>query len=142
MTTVAPVFHAELTDKGVVWDQAEIVARSKWIRGLRTRGVQYIDITIKPHKSQRSLDQNAYWWGVPVELVSKFTGYTPDQAHYWLLGEYGGYERTVTGHEVPRIASSKRMNTEEFTKLIDWVLEWAPSTLGIEVPAPGEAEAA
>lgn len=98
-------------------------------------------LTLKPTKAQRSLDQNAYWWAVPVEILAEHCGYTPAQMHYALLGECFGYTPGPTGHPVPNVPSSSELNTAEFTKLIDWVLTWAPTELGVVIPAPDERAA-
>jgi hypothetical protein len=38
--------------------------------------------------------------------------------------------------------SSSDLTVEEFTHLIDWVLTWAPTELGVTIPSPNEWEAA
>jgi hypothetical protein len=97
---------------------------------------QEITVTVERKKRSRTLDQNAYWYAVPVKILSDELGYTPSQMHYALLGEYGGYKSGPTGQAVPNIASSSDLSTEDFAKLIDWVLDWAPSQLNIVIPPP------
>jgi hypothetical protein len=93
-------------------------------------------VSVTKKTRPRSLDQNAYWWSVPVKLLSEELGYTDAQMHYALLGEYGGFQDGPTGQAVPKVASSSQLTTEEFAKLIDWVLDWAPSQLGVVIPEP------
>lgn len=100
-----------------------------------------IDVEIKRHRDKRSLDQNAYWHAVPVDLLAEHCGYTHDQMHYALLGEWGGYIDGPNGQPVPRIASSSKLTTDEFSKLIEWVLTWGPSEMGVIIPAPNEEAA-
>lgn len=99
-------------------------------------------LTLKPYRAQRSLDQNAYWWAVPVKLVAEHCGYTPTQMHYALLGECFGYKAGPFGEAVPNVPSSSDLTTDEFAKLIDWVLTWAPSELGVVIPEPGHEHTA
>lgn len=95
-----------------------------------------VTVTVEKKTRKRTLDQSAYWWAVPVKILADELGYTPNQMHYALLGEYGGYESGPTGQAVPKVASSSELNTEEFAKLIDWVLDWAPSQLNVVIPPP------
>ena len=91
-------------------------------------------------RKQRSLDQNAYWWSVPVAILADHCGYEPDQMHYVLLGEWRGYVDGSLG-KVPRCTSSSKLSTAEFTELIEWVQRWAAMELNVQIPAPNEAAA-
>lgn len=105
---------------------------------LRKYAGALLDVVIRPHRAQRSLDQNAYWWAVPVELIAAHCGYEPEQMHYVLLGEWRGYIEGPRGQAVPRCASSSKLTTAEFTELIEWVQRWAVQELSVQVPAPNE----
>ena len=97
-----------------------------------------IDLTIKRHKSQRSRDQNAYWWAVPVAILAEHCGYEPEQMHYAILGQWRGYIEGLGGQQIPRCVSSSKLNTAEFTELIEWVQRWAAMELDVQIPAPNE----
>jgi hypothetical protein len=105
-------------------------------------GRKVVEIVIRKPRTQRSLDQNAYWWAVPVKILAEFCGYTENQMHYALLGECFGYEPGPHGVPVPVKPSSADLSVEEFTHLIDWAQQWAASELGVDVPGPDEARAA
>jgi hypothetical protein len=100
-----------------------------------------VDVTVKAHRSHRSLDQNAYWWAVPVAILAEHCGYEPEQMHYVLLGEWRGYEPALT-NPVPRCASSSKLTTGEFSDLIEWVQRWAATELDVQIPSPNEWQAA
>lgn len=93
-------------------------------------------VTVTKKVAKRTVDQNAYWWAVPVKIMAAELGYTDNQMHYALLGEHGGYKVGPTGQPVPNIASITDLNREQMAKLIDWVLDWAPSELNITIPPP------
>lgn len=99
-------------------------------------------VSVEKKKVSRSLEQNAYWWAVPVQILAEELGYTPSQMHYALLGECFGYREGPAGHAIPNVPSSSDLTVDEFKKLIDWVLVWAPSELHIDVPPPNEARVA
>jgi hypothetical protein len=107
-------------------------------RSLRWMKDGPVTVRIQRKQLKRSLDQNAYWWAVPVRLIAEHCGYTDSQMHYALLGECFGYIAGPNGQPVPVKPSSSDLTREEFTHLIEWVLTWAPTELGVIVPEPHE----
>jgi hypothetical protein len=105
-------------------------------------GRKVVEIVIRKPRTQRSLDQNAYWHAVPVKILAEFCGYTDSQMHYALLGECFGYEPGPNGQPIPIKPSSSDLSVEEFTHLINWVQQWSVTELGVDIPAPSEAMAA
>lgn len=118
------------------------VVRGKILAYLRKYPGVAQEIRIRQHDAQRSLDQNAYWWAVPVEILADHCGYEPEQMHYVLLGEWRGYVDGPNGRPIPRCASSSKLTKPEFTELIDWVQRWAVTTLNVQIPSPNEWESA
>lgn len=132
-TVPANVFRAFVDDAGIfVLDNVQAFRRYV---AAKFKGHE-VTVTVEKKKAQRSLDQNAYWWAVPVKILADELGYTEHQMHYALLGEYGGYQPGPTGAAVPKISSSSDLSRAEFTKLIEWVLDWAPSELNVVIPPP------
>jgi len=99
---------------------------------------QRVELVFRKPKSKRTLDQNSYWWAEPVPRLAEHCGYSPNQMHYALLGECFGYTPGPTGQAIPVKASSSDLSVEEFRHLIDWVLVWAPSELGVAIQSPDE----
>ena len=120
----------------------ELDSRGAFRAALRAMPAGPVTIRIRKQRPQRTLDQNAFWWAVPVKLLAEHCGYTDAQMHYALLGECFGYTAGPTGQPVPVKPSSSDLTVDEFSRLIDWVLTWAPTELGVNLPAPGEWEAA
>ena len=101
-----------------------------------------LEVTVKRLRATRSQQQNRYWWGVCVELVSEHTGYTPEDVHEIAKqmfipkrlavadgnGEIQG-EFVVGG-------STRQMNTEEFGEFIERFKQWAAETLDVVIPDP------
>lgn len=126
------VSHGQL-DRNIRQGIADFIARYDGER---------IDLIVKKHKAQRSLDQNAYWWAVPVTILADHCGYEPEQMHYALLGEWRGYIDGLGWQKIPRCASSSKLTTAEFTDLIEWVQRWAATEMNVQIPAPSEWEQA
>jgi hypothetical protein len=43
--------------------------------------------------------------------------------------------------ELPKVRSSQ-MTTAQFTELIEWTVRWAATEFGMNIPLPGDTEAA
>lgn len=43
-------------------------------------------VTIENLRSQRSVQQNRYWWGVCYPIIAELTGYTEKEVHEWARG--------------------------------------------------------
>lgn len=137
---VAPIFHGAVTKDGrLTLLSSEHGTRQRW---LRTLAGDAVEVVVRKAQSRRSLEQNRFWWAVPVRLLAEHCGYTDEQMHYALLGECFGYTVGPTGRQIPNVTSSSRLSVEQFTHLIDWVLVWGPTEMGVEIPPPESVEVA
>lgn len=123
-----------------------------WIRNRRQfdeqirqfrEGVE-VEVEVTIRRSTRSQQQNRYWWGVCVELVSEHTGYSPDEVHEIAKqmfipkrlavcdgnGEVKG-EFVVGG-------STRGLNTVEFSEFVEAFKRWAAETLDLYIPDADE----
>jgi hypothetical protein len=49
-------------------------------------------VSIEEAKSTRSIQANAYYWGVVVEMMSESTGYESEEIHEYLCGARWGWK--------------------------------------------------
>lgn len=133
--------HSYSAAAQIVGGTLKLLDRGAFRRAVRWMKDGPVVVKVERAKPRRSLDQNAYWWAVPVKLIAEHCGYTDAQMHYALLGECFGYIAGPNGQPVPVKPSSSELTVEEFTHLIDWVLTWAPTELGVNLPAPDERAA-
>jgi hypothetical protein len=114
-----------------------------WLKTLRGKDTELV---IRERKSQRSLDQNAWIWGVAYPVIAEALGYDSheiEELHYGLVAKWGGehFDKRL-GAMVPNKRSSK-LTTKEFSDYMEWLVRFAAVELGgIVVPLPGESEAA
>lgn len=101
-----------------------------------------LEVSVKRLRATRSLQQNAYWWGVCVQLVSEHTGYTPEEIHdiakqmfipKRLAVQDGNGE--IKGEFVVG-GSTREMNKLEFGEFIERFRQWAAETLDVVIPDP------
>ena len=100
-----------------------------------------VELILRKRKSQRSLQQNKYYWGVVVEILASHCGYDPDEMHEALKVKFlseGQDEKTG----LIKVRSTTKMTTDEFIKYTDKVIRWAAQDLGVFIPDPNQVEAA
>lgn len=110
------------------------------IRQFREGAEVEVEVTIR--RATRSLAQNAYWWGVVVEMISEQTGYTPDEVHEFLKAKFipkklafcDGNGEVVDEYVLG--GSTRKMNTLQFGEYMETVRRWAAETLGLNIPDP------
>jgi hypothetical protein len=112
-----------------------------YVRGLSGR----VELVIRRAKSKRSLDQNAYVFGVAYPLLADALGYDAheiEDLHYALVAKWGGehFDKRLNAM-VPNKRSS-RLSTVEFSEYMEWLVRFGAETCGCVIPLPGESEAA
>ncbi len=134
-----PIFHGRIRADGQLeLDAAEQSRRRAYLRWLAGRDVE---IVIRRQRAQRSLDQNAYLHAVVFPLLATELGDSVEGVKFDLMGERFGWTTTARGHHIPVKAHTAAMTVEECTAFIDWVIPWALTTHGIEIPLPNEVTA-
>lgn len=97
-------------------------------------------VEAREHRDTRSLEQNAYLWGVIYPTIierAALDGWTNDDLHEYLLGEHFGWER-LDGLGRPRvrpIRRSARLSIQDFSDYIEFVQRFAAER-GIVIPEP------
>ena len=134
MNQRAPLFTGRVDEDG----KLHATDRAGLSRYLVTLAGLDVDIIVRRHVAQRTIDQNAYWWTVPVRLLADHCGYSDVDMHYALLGECFGWKAGPTGKEIPNVTSSSALKVDEFSRLIDWVLVWGPTEMNCVIPPPAE----
>lgn len=99
------------------------------------------EVTIKPRKLTRSLNQNAYWHAGVVEpfryWLSEINGedVTHDQAHDVLKRQMLGTKDVVlpTGDVIEIPPSTRTLDTAEFADLIERTARWLAEFAGVVI---------
>ena len=88
---------------------------------------------------RRSLDQNAYLFGVVYKYISNETGHTVREIHSFYKNEFNiEYGPDIDGHWALRYKSSTEFSTVEMEQFSMMVRAHAMIELGIDIPLPNE----
>ena len=98
-------------------------------------------LTLTKVKNTRSTNQNAYYFGVVVKMISEHTGYETWEVHEVLLAATFGKKEINIGYEtfVPN-KRSKNLNTVEFEQLCEMAIRIATEKLDLYIPLPNEVD--
>lgn len=98
-----------------------------------------IELILRQQKSQRSLNQNAYYWGVVIEILKTYLeGMTGDEIHDALKIKFASRHDAGTGLTI--VESTAKMNTKRFNEYFETIQRWAAEFLNCQIPAPNEID--
>lgn len=99
-------------------------------------------VTVEPVKSVRSLEQNAYLWGVCYRTILEEgglgeQGWRAEDLHEYFLGECFGWE-TLEGFGRKRLRPVRRSSKMSKTEFSDYIMvvHQKAAELGIVIPDP------
>ena len=82
-------------------------------------------VIVKPYKSTRSLDANAYYWNLVAELADYFGLKSKDEMHEVLLYKLLSEEKQIKNLKVMTIGSTTKLNASDFNKFLAAVKDFA-----------------
>ena len=130
-----------------------VIIRNEQIRDHLVETVQELpldpvhEVIIKPHKRNRSLEQNNFYWKL-LRIIAGDTGYTPEELHIemkrrfllpYLVSKEPELEEAALLHEdaLAKVISTTTLNTKEMSDYIGQV-ERLALELGCRIPAREE----
>lgn len=106
---------------------------------LRSLEGNQVEVIVRKARSQRSLQQNRYYWGVIVQMLGDHCGYTSEEMHEALKEKFLGYERSEET-ELLKIRSTAVLSPDEFVQYTNRIVMWAAQKLSVYIPDPGSVD--
>jgi hypothetical protein len=130
-----PVFLATIQKGRLVFNNPD--GFEKYLYRLNDKSV---DVVVRLPRKERSSNQNKYYFGVVVSLLSEHTGYTPDEIHSLLKEKFLSKIIVLAGKDerIPR--SSTELSTIEWERWMTEIREWAAQELNLVIPEPNQVE--
>jgi hypothetical protein len=98
-----------------------------------------ITISIEKYKKKRSNEQNAYYFGVIVKIISDHIGYTTDEVHELLKESFLGTKEIKIGDKTSKVPNSTtKLTTSDFMAYIEDIQRFAAEKLDLYIPSPNE----
>ena len=96
-----------------------------------------VEMTISRKKKSRSLNENSYYWGVPLAILGDHLGYTPDEMNEAIKWQF---LRVKRDGKPDTARSTKDLTTAEFEDLMSNIRRWGSIEFGVYIPEPNEVE--
>ena len=95
-----------------------------------------VSITLK--REIRTVPQNRLYW-LYVTCISDETGSSKDDIHSYFKQTFLKVDELVIGNtNIPQTVSTTKLNTKMMADLINQIIVWASSELGIILPDPAD----
>lgn len=134
---ITPIFEGNVDKNGELVIKDREMLRKYLVINLREKDV---DVSVKPHKKQRSLKENSYYWGVIVRLVADEMGVLDDEAHDYLKALFLKKGVEINGKRYEVVRSTTSLSTTEFEYFVSKARIWASTELGLNIPEPNQVE--
>ena len=96
-----------------------------------------VEILIQEPKTDRSTQQNKYYWAVVLKHISDYTGYEPEEVHDEMKKMFNPVPSKFNPEETFG-GSTTRLTTGEFSDYIEKICMWAAVTFQIVIPEANE----
>jgi hypothetical protein len=103
-----------------------------------------VEVTVEKARSRRSLNQNAYYWGVVVKMISDELGYTPEEVHEVLKEKFNPKDLALMAYDNQTIeqvrigVSTANLGKLDFCAYIERIQRWASEFLHLNIPDPNQ----
>lgn len=95
-----------------------------------------VEVVVKKWRKNRSLDQNAWYWGVILRLIADHTGYDSNELHeIYKIRFLESREVDFEGTRYHIIKTTTKLSTVEFGEYLEKVIQHA-AELEIVIPPP------
>ncbi len=136
-----PVFEGDIVDGKLKLLRHVKEAIARWCMTFKSGS--HIEIIIRKYRSQRTLEQNAYYWGVVIPILGDHFGYDAEEIHEELKLMFNPIQSKID--PARKIGgSTTKMSTVEFycdqDSYVERIARWAASDYGIYIPPPEKAE--
>ena len=130
--TPVPILRGRIENGKFVW--AGLDAK-RWEDQRRFLEGKEVEVTIQRLRKRRSLNQNAYMWGVVVAMIAEAAGYESEEAHDALKIRF----LTIHGDTaLPTVRSTTDLTTTEFEEYLSKCRQLGAEMYGIYIPEPNE----
>lgn len=110
---------------------------------------QRIKLEVSRFKDTRSERQNAYYWGVVIQIFADFFGMTPMETHEALKFRHlrvpikmptamEPYINEAEASALCTVRSTAMMKTDEFEEYMATLRRWGAEEFSLDIPEPNE----
>lgn len=101
-----------------------------------------LEVIVRKRKSQRSIRQNKYYFGVVLKLIAEDQSEDINYVHWCMSDKFlkrVEFNR-LTKKETIYTPSTTKLKTDQFEKYLEAIRKWASKELNIYIPLPNEVD--
>ena len=130
-------FQVKIKDKKVVFENRKYF---DWMIAKTFKDGEKLTLTLENTRSQRSLAQNNYWWGICYKIIAETTGHTTEEIHEIMKTMFLPKKFiTLKGIEFEIPKSTTKLSKGEGVEYTDKIILFANQELNIHIPTPCES---
>lgn len=129
-----PIFYGTVEKGKLALDRPD-----RYLVQLSALNGKKVELILRKRRSQRSLRQNSFYWGVVIEILSEHFGYEPEEMHEALKFRFLKIRNDVSPNLVS-VKSTTRLSTDEFKDYVNRIVRWAAQEYSVFIPDPGQVE--
>jgi len=114
---------------------SSILRFKSWIRSNFKEG-QRVLVSVKKFSKKRTQQQNAYYWGVVVQILGDHFGYEPEEMHEELKLMFNPIESKIRPGEMIGGSTTKIPRDKFIDDYIERICRWAATEYEIYIPPP------
>ena len=96
---------------------------------------KFIQLVVRRYRTNRSNNQNRYYFGIVIKILGDELGYMPDEMHEALKWKF-----LRKGGKLETVKSTSSLTTIEFEEYLELIRIWALRDLEINIPLPNEVD--
>ena len=142
--SATPIYRGVIPEGGLFpsFDEASFDALEAWCK---LHAGSRIEMTIREEGKNRSLNQNAYYWGVIIKMIADHAGYSSreeiESVHYELARMFlTCTKHCMGGKDIEVIRSTADLSTVEAEEYYSKIRMWAAIAIPLDIPEPNECE--
>ena len=101
---------------------------------------QELAVTVETWRRTTTNPQFAYYYGVVLQILSDFTGFTRDEMDVVLRNRFLSEFTEIKGQILRKTFSKTTVSTLRFNQFLDEVKRWAAQEFDLYIPDPNEVE--
>ena len=138
MSKIFPTFKA-LVNNGKLEMEGQI--KDSFNSYLKTLS-GFVTVSVKPwkEKHERSNEQNRYYFGCVLPLISEHLGYTVEECHEIMKALFIPRLFHIKGLAVAACGTTTTLTTAEMEEYLSNIRSWASRELAVYIPMPNETE--
>jgi len=122
----------------VIKNKIELFEKEKFQVYINKFENKEIQLTIELKNKKRSNQENRYYWGIVLEILSNHTGHTPDELHECFRAMFLKIWINIGSKEIESIRSTTDLSTVEMEQYLTKIREFASIELNVYIPLPNE----